>query len=197
MTATTATPRRTRRLLVPMATLLAAAGIAVASGAAFSTSTASTGLAASGTLRQINSNSVAFEKGNLKPGDTVTGSVTITNSGSLPGTFTLTEADVSEAATAFSPKSDVTLEIKQSGTVVSAVKTLGAAGSIPLGTFAAGEARTYDYTVTFASTAANSQQGKTARTTYTFSSVQGPAETFSSVTGGQTESPTAAQLSDN
>lgn len=135
----TATPRRSRRLLVPLATLVAAGGIVMASGATFATSTASTGLAASGTLTQVNSNSGAFSKSNLKPGDTVTGSVTITNKGSLPANFTLSETEVTDT---FSPKRDVKLKIVQGATTVSDA-TLGAAGTaLPLGTFAANEAST-------------------------------------------------------
>ena len=180
MTATTA-PRRSRRLLVPLATLVAAGGIVMASGATFATSTASTGLAASGTLTQVNSNSVAFAKSNLKPGDVVTGSVTITNKSSLPALFTLAEAEV---ANTFSPKSDLQLKITDgAGTVVSNT-TLGAAGTVPLGEFAPDASRTFTYTVTFAQTASNLQQGKSAETRYTFTSVQKTAETFNGTQSG-------------
>ncbi len=185
MTAT-ATPRRSRRLLVPLATLVAAGGIVMASGATFATSTASTGLAASGTLTQVNSNSVAFSKSNLKPGDTVTGSVTITNKSSLPAIFKLTEAEVGNT---FSPKADVTLKIVQGATstlpaTTVSDTTLGAAGAKALGTFGPDEVRTYTYTVTFAATANNLQQGKSAETKYTFDSVQTAAENFTGTQGG-------------
>ncbi len=186
MTATTA-PRRSRRLLVPLATLVAAGGIVMASGATFATSTASTGLAASGTLTQVNSNSVAFSKTNLKPGDVVTGSVTITNKSSLPAIFTLSETEI---ANTFAPKADVTLRIVQGATSTLPATdisstTLGAAGTaLPLGTFAANEVRTYTYTVTFAAGANNLQQGKAAETKYTFDSVQTAAETFTGTQGG-------------
>lgn len=174
MTATATAPRRSRRLLVPLATLVAAGGVVMASGATFATSTSSTGLAASGTLTQVNSSSVAFSKSNLKPGDVVTGTVTITNKSSLPATFTLKEEEVTNT---FSPKEDLTLKITEGATVVSDT-TLGAAGTKPLGTWTAGEARTFTYTVTFKQTASNLQQGKTAETRYTFTSVQTAAETF-------------------
>jgi spore coat-associated protein N len=180
MTATAA-PSRTRRVLVPLATLLAAAGIVVASGATFSTSTASTGLVASGVLQQTNSNSVAFSGENLKPGDVVEGTVTITNDGTLPAIFTLTE---SEDANSFFPTTDLTLEITEGETVVSKT-TLGAAGSKALGEFAVDESRTYAYRVTFLSSADNAQQNKRAETTYTFSSVQTAGETFSGTEGGK------------
>ena len=177
--ASVAAPAR-RRLLMPLATLVAAAGIAVASGATFSTSTASTGVVASGTLTQVNSNTVAFSKSNLKPGDVVTGTVKITNSGTLPAAFTLTEAEVTNT---FAPKSDVQLVITQNGAAISSAP-LGAAGAVDLGVFAAGEARDYGYTVTFSSGASNAQQGKGAETRYTFSSVQTEGESFTGTQGG-------------
>ena len=175
------TSKKTRALLLPMATLLAASGVAVASGATFNTTTASSGLVASGTLRQINSNSVAFSKENLKPGDTVTGTVQITNSGSLPAQFTMTEATVTNT---FSPASDVTLQVTdETGKTISS-GTLGSAGAVSLGTWAAGEKHTYTYKVTFSSAAANAQQSKRAETTYTFASVQTAAEDFVGTQGG-------------
>jgi spore coat-associated protein N len=199
MTAPAIASRRNRRVLVPLATLLAAAGIAVASGATFSTSTASTGLVASGTLKQVNSNSVAFSKENLKPGDVVKGSVTITNDGSLPGTFEIVE---SQQLNTFAPAGDVTLVIVEkkevagspvSTTITSASTTLGTMGTKQLGTYAAGESRTYDYTVTFSSAAANTQQGKRAETRYAFNSVQTAAETFEGTQGGsETRDPVTA-----
>jgi uncharacterized repeat protein (TIGR01451 family) len=175
------TSKKTRALLLPMATLLAATGVAVASGATFHATTASSGVVASGTLRQINSNSVAFSKDNLKPGDTVTGSVQITNNGTLPAQFTMTEAVVSDT---FAPASDVQLLITDDTGKTVSNTTLGAAGAVALGTYAAGEKHTYTYKVTFSSAATNAQQGKRAETTYSFASVQTAAEDFLSTQGG-------------
>ena len=180
MTATAAAPTRRRRLLVPLATLVAATGIAIASGATFTASTASTGLVASGTLAQVNSNTVAFTKDNLKPGDVVVGTVTITNSGSLPAEFTLTETQVENT---FAPKTDLTLSITEDGTEIYK-GTLGAAAPITLADFEAGEDRSYVYTVTFNAAATNAQQNKVARTTYTFDSVQTEAETHTPTQSG-------------
>lgn len=175
---------RTRRLLVPLATLVAAAGIVVASGATFSTSTASTASAASGVLKQTNSNSVAFTGVNLKPGDVVKGSVTITNSGTLPAVFTLTET---EGVNSFAPKSDLTVQITENGpagTRALPASTLGALPQQSLGEFAVGEQRTYAYVVTFNSGALNAQQNKSATTTYTFSSVQTAGQTYDGTQSG-------------
>ncbi len=176
----TATSRR-RRILVPLATLTAATGIAIASGATFSTSTASTGLVASGTLKQTNSNSVAFSKSNLKPGDTVSGTVTITNSGTLPSTYSLAETELENT---FATQSLLSLSVTDSaGNVVSSGE-LGATAPVVLGTFAVNESRTYTFKVTFSQDAPNAEQGKTARTSYAFTSVQTAAENFTATQGG-------------
>ena len=182
MTATTAAaPRRSRKLLVPLATLVAATGIAFASGASFTTATASTGLAASGTLTQTNSNSVAFTRENLKPGDVVTGSVTISNDGTLPAWFTITEREDSNT---FANKALLNLTISE-GTTVVYDGPLGAAGSKPIATpFAAKTSRTYLFTVKLSADAGNVEQGKRAATTYVFSSVQSAPTTFSGTQSG-------------
>lgn len=188
MTAATATaaPRRSRKLLVPLATLVAATGIAFASGANFTSATASNGLVASGTLSQINSHSVAFSRTNLKPGDVVTGKVTITNSGTLPAWFSITET---EGDNTFIDESLLTLAIKD-GTDTVYSGELGAAGTKPvLLPFLAGEARTFEFTVTLNALAGNAEQGKSAATSYAFNSVQSaPSTWLNTQNGGETSS---------
>ena len=104
---------------------------------------------------------------NLKPGDVRGGEVTITNTGSLAGTFRLMESNASDG---FGP-GDMTLKIDE----VSGQKTTnlysGDIGKVPaegigLGSFAAGEARTYRFTATFSKEAPNSDQGKVAKADY-------------------------------
>ena len=89
-----------RKAILPLATLLAAAAIAVGSGATFTSSSANTVSAVtSGTLTHTNSksNAAIFDLQNIKPGDTRTGDLTITNTGSLPAAFTLTEVSSTNA----------------------------------------------------------------------------------------------------
>ena len=93
-TTTAAAPTRSRGrlVIVPLAGLLVAAAVAVGSGADFVSNSVNTANAFStGTLSQQNSKAdkAIFDLANLKPGDTLNGSVTITNSGSLPALFTL------------------------------------------------------------------------------------------------------------
>ena len=174
MTATT-TASRSRRLLVPMATLLAAAAVATASGASFtSQSNNAASVYATGTLSQSNSapNAAIFTGTNLKPGDTITGQVTITNTGTLPADFTLTET----ATNGFTGDL-LSMTITQGGTTVYD-GTFGGAGAIDLPTFAAGEARTYSYTTQLAAAATNAQQGRSASASYVWDATQTPASTF-------------------
>lgn len=160
-----------RKVLVPLATLLAAGGIAVGSGATFTSSSSNVGSSyATGSLTQSNSNEDAaiFSGADLKPGDVETGTVTITNTGSLPATFKLTESAVVNGF-----DENLTMTVADAdGTVFSG--EFGELGTEDLGTgaWAAGEARTYTFTVTLAETAGNDYQGETAGATFTWNSTQ-------------------------
>lgn len=182
MNATTTAPRtnRSKKVLVPLATLLAAGAIAVGSGASFTSTTGNTiSAVTSGTLTQTNSKADAaiFNLTNIKPGDVVNGSVTLTNTGSLPAKFTLTETS---STNGFSGE-NLTLTIKDS-TTGTPVYT-GTFGGLEdgtknqLGTFASAEARTYVFTVTLDQAADNTQQGKTASASYSWDAVQLDGET--------------------
>lgn len=177
------TPTRSRkRLIVPLAGLLVAAAITVGSGADFVANSVNAANAFStGTLTQSNSKSgsAIFTAANLKPGDTLNGTVTITNSGSLPADFALTE----DALNGFVTKSNLALVITRSGEATSPVWSgtfgdLTAAGPLSLGTFAPGEARTYTFSTTLAPSATNAEQGKNATAKYTWNSTQTAADTI-------------------
>jgi spore coat-associated protein N len=174
-------PTRSRkRLLVPLAGLLVAAAITAGSGADFiSNSVNNANAYSTGTLTQTNSkaNSAIFSLDNLKPGDTVNGKVVITNSGSLASSFKLTE----DAVNGFATKSNLSLTITQAGSATpvwtGTFAALTAAGPLDLGTFAAGEAREYTFSVTLAQSAGNAEQGKTATASYTWNATQTAATT--------------------
>ena len=164
-----------RRSLATLVTVLAAGGVAVGSGADFTASTANAGNAiTSGTLTQSSSRgSAAVVTGaNLKPGDSTTGTVTITNTGSLAGTFTLSEL---AASTAFQAGS-LSLKVEDVTTAASPVTVYSgefqSAGTKALGSFAAGAARTYKFTVTLAQSAGNADQGKAASATFQWDATQ-------------------------
>jgi len=178
-TATAVRPRR-YRVLVPLAGLAAAAALAVGSGADFTSNSVNSANAYStGTLTQSNSKAGAavFNLPSAKPGDTVNGSVTITNSGSLPATFKLTET----ATNGFTTKSNLKLTITESGNATplwtGTFGELTTAGALDLGNFTAGQARTFVFSVTLAQSADNTEQGKTATATYSWDAVQTAAST--------------------
>lgn len=172
--------RNSRKLLVPLATLVAAGAIAVGSGATFTSTTGNTiSAATSGTLTHSNSKAdqAIFNLANMKPGDTLNGTLTLTNTGSLPAAFSLTEVSSANGFTG----SNLTLDIVDSTT--GATVYSGSFGGLadgaknPLGTWASGAAHAFKFTVKLSQDAPNADQGKTANAVYKWDSVQLDGET--------------------
>jgi hypothetical protein len=163
-----------RRALVALVTVFAATGVAVGSGASFTSHSANAANTfTSGTLLQTNSASGAavVTGANLKPGDVKTGDVTIKNTGTLAGDFKLTETNATNAFTSG------VLQVKVEDVTTAATKSVYSGdfeklGTVALGSFAAGEARTYRVTVTLAQSAVNADQGKTATADFEWDAVQ-------------------------
>ncbi len=94
--------KRPRRTLGALATVLAAAGLTVASGADFTAQSANpANTFSTGTLSMSNSadNAAVLTASDLRPGDTSSGTVDIANTGSLSGAFTLTKSSVTDSDT--------------------------------------------------------------------------------------------------
>jgi spore coat-associated protein N len=167
--------RRPGRTIAGLATVLAALGVAVGSGATFNAQTANpSNTFTSGTLSHTNSkNGVEIATGsNLKPGDVRTGETIITNTGSLAGTFQLSETPHSSSFAAGALRLKI-VEVNGAATRVIYDGDFAAMNTpVDLGSFAPNEARTYQYTVTLVGTADNSQQGKTATARYEWDEVQ-------------------------
>lgn len=163
---------RHRRIVAGLATTLAAVGVAVGSSASFSADSANpANTFTAGTLTHTNSKDGAIlTAGNLKPGDSQTGEVTITNTGTLPGTFTLKTTSVSGDLL---PKLSVVITDTTNGTDVY-TGALAQVGNRPLaGEFPAnGGSRTYRFKVTLAQDADNSFQGKSATAAFAWAEVQ-------------------------
>lgn len=164
-----------KKILVPLATLVAAGAVAIGSGATFTSTTANTiSSVTSGTLSHTNSKDgkAILSLTNIKPGDTVNGSLTITNTGSLASDFTLTETSSTNAF------SDNYLSLTITNTTTGATVYTGTFGGLvdgaktPLGTVAPGVANNYVFSVKLADDAPNSQQNKTATAAYQWDSVQ-------------------------
>jgi hypothetical protein len=145
-------------LLGALIAVLAAAAVAVGSGANFTSHSANpANTFSAGNLAQTNSQSGAvLSADKIKPGDSQNGTVTITNSGDIAGSFSLTKSNVVDTAGpnggTLSSKLDL---LVQDVTVAGSPTTLysgklGAMGAQSLGSFAAGAARTYKFTVSFA-----------------------------------------------
>lgn len=180
LTITPAVPARRRfRLLGSLATVAVAGTLAIGSGATFtsSSSNAASGYKA-GTLEQTNSkaDSAIFDAENLKPGDVVIGEVTITNSGTLPATYTLTQV---AAVNGFVDPTNLTFSV-QDVTTGSTVwsGTFGELTSVELGTWEAGEAHSFELVSQLKPTAGDDEQGMSASVELRWDGIQTEAETF-------------------
>lgn len=167
----TSTSTDRRKVLIPLATLLAAGAVVVGSGATFTSTSNHAVAVTSGTLRHTNdSNAVTLRAENLKPGDTATGTVTITNAGTLDSTLTLRET--SDSST-FLP-GDLLLEIKKGTTLVwgGSFGTLDSTTKLDLGALPVGASTTVTYTVSMPASAGNENQGKSASAGYEWVTTQ-------------------------
>jgi hypothetical protein len=168
--------RSPRRLLATLALLLAATGVAIGSGASFSSASVNpSNTFASGALTQSNDKDgkAVLTAANMKPGDTTSGTVTIKNTGTLGGSFTATESGVSSSYTTTKLKLAVTDVTGGTSTPVFS-GDLGGFGAKDLGAWKAGEAHTYKFVVTFpeTNTDQNTDQNKTASAAFSWTAVQ-------------------------
>jgi spore coat-associated protein N len=188
--------RRPRRTIAALATGLAAAGVAVGSGADFSAQSANpANTFTAGTLTMDNSRTGAaiFAPSDLKPGAPAqTGTVDIANTGSLPGVFSLSRDGLASTDTGaanptpFATKVNVTIVDcgafagdggapgcgdGDDSTVYNGTLSSESADHA-LGTFAAGEKRRYRFAAALAASAGNEYQGDSSSARYAWNSVQ-------------------------
>jgi hypothetical protein len=182
--------RHPRRTLATLATVLAAVGVTVASGADFTASSANpANTFSTGTLTMSNSsgNSAILSLSGMRPTDTTTGTVDIANTGSLSGTFSLTRGtpDDTNPTYPLSTKLDVVVDDcgayagstapacgdgddvnKYTGTLAQ----MGTAGHTisSLGSFAGGAKHRYQFRVTLDGTADNNYQGAGSTVAFTW-----------------------------
>jgi spore coat-associated protein N len=175
-----------RRTLAGLVTALVAVAVAVGSGAVFTAHSSSpSNLFTSGVLQHSNTKdgSAILTASKMKPTDSVNGTVTVTNTGNIPSTFTLAKSALNDTpgvnGGVLSDKLNVAITDKGTSQVVYNGK-LGAMPNEALGTWAAGEAHTYDYVVTFPdggtpasdTTGDNAYKGSAVSLSYDFSQVQ-------------------------
>lgn len=167
----TSTTSRSKKILAPLAVLLAAGALAVGSGATFTSASSSTiDSVTSGTL-EVDNNGIGFGDSleNLRPGDVRTGKLTLTNDGSLAADLTLTQV----APTNTFVNKALTLEVIETGASAPIYSgTFEALGSKPLGVLAAESSKEYQFTVKLAGNAGNENQNKNAKASFTWDAIQ-------------------------
>ncbi len=189
------TIKRPKRTLGALGIALAAAGVAVGSGADFSAQSANpANVFSAGSLTMSNSASGAaiFSPSNLKPGaPDQTGIVDIRNSGSLPGSFSLdkdsisvTDAGAPEDLKSMDKEIDLTITDCgqfQGGTppACSNGTTIyqGDLGDMPtesLGSYAAGDEHRYQFAAHLDGSADNTYQGDGVSARFVWNAVQQP-----------------------
>jgi spore coat-associated protein N len=141
------------KILIAIAALLIALVAVVGSGAYFTSVSSNPGnVFTAGVLTHDNSDAGAafMTIDDMVPGETRTGSVTLTNTGSVDGDLSLTQTSfVDTPGTNGGDLSDVlTIEITQGATVVY-TGPLSGMGTEGAGTLVAGVATQYDWAVTF------------------------------------------------
>ena len=161
------------KVLVPFVTMLAAGAVAVGSGATFTSQSTHTVSVTAGTLHHTNSrNGLALTVANIKPGDSLNGSLTITNDGNLDSTLALKPT---AASTSTFAAGALNLKIVETGVATPIYdgdfSALGAQ-NWDLGALNVGSVATLTYTVSMPSNAGDVNQGKTASAGFTYTTTQ-------------------------
>lgn len=160
-----------RKVLVPLATMLVAGAVAVGSGADFTSSSTHTTSVTAGTLHHTNSKQgLALTVTDIKPGDSQSGSLTITNDGSLDSTLSLQETTDSTSFVAGALK----LKITDGTTVVYDGDFGGLDNTVKnqLGSLPEGATKTITFTVSMPTSATDANQGATASAGYQYVTTQ-------------------------
>jgi spore coat-associated protein N len=163
-------------LAVVAVVTVAAVGGTFANFTATPTSIASNAFAAGSLVMTRSGSGAIFSATAMKIGDTATGSVTISNTGNLAGSYTLAGSGSGSAVLANQLTLKIYADADNSGSPVYD-GTLGGFSSVSLGTFAATTgSHTYYFHVSLPTTGAdatdNAFQGLSASETFTWSAVQ-------------------------
>jgi hypothetical protein len=127
------------------------------------------------------SSSALLTAGNMKPGDTATGTVDITNTGSLAGDFALKTANATDPAALLAQMDLVVLDCGAwtgvapdcvTGATTKYTGKVSALSNAALGNYAGGIKHRYKFTATLPAATADTFQGKTASVDFTWSATQ-------------------------
>ena len=184
--------KQPKRTLGALAVLVAATGVVVGSGANFTASAANPDNEfATGSLSIENSknNAAVLTASAMKPGGTATtGTVDIRNTGTLAGTFSLSRSAPVDSDSSNPLSAKLNLVVKDcgawtnpttQGTGVCAAgdptiytgTVAGMSSAQALGSFAANEKRTYEFTVQLDASATDAYQSDTSETIFTWNAV--------------------------
>lgn len=167
-----------RKVLVPFATMLAAGAVAVGSGATFTSQSAHTVSVTAGTLHHTNNkNGAALTVTNIKPGDSLSGTLTIKNDGNLDSTLALKPTAPASSSFATGALNLRIVSVTDATTPVTTTLYDGDFTAInaqtwDLGTLPVNKTTTVTYTVYMPSTAGDVNQGKTASAGFQYTSTQ-------------------------
>jgi hypothetical protein len=164
-----------RKVLVPLATLLVAGAVAIGSGATWTSTTESAVSVTSGDLMHTNNHDGAtLTVEDMKPGDTVTGTVEIENTGSLDAVLSFQESADSSSFAA----NGLNLVIEQDGVELFDGDFAAYENTVHnLGDLDSGDTTTFTFTVSMPADASNANQNKSAGATYTWVTTQKDAGT--------------------
>jgi len=114
---------------------------------------------------------------NMKPGSTATGTVTITNTGTLAGDYSLSEGSATVSPGGNPLCGDLTLSVTDDASTPNTVYS-GALNALPSTTLSASNpfaatngAHTFTFTVTLPSSSSSSDQGATCTASFTWTAV--------------------------
>lgn len=179
------TTTNSRKVLLPLATLVAAGAVAIGSGATFSSESTDSAISATaGDLVHSNDqDNATLTITNLKPGAVETGSLTITNTGSLDGKLKVVVGGITETDTLASA---LQLKIESSDLTAAAYdnnfEDADVAGGFDLGeldadpTLATPDTITVTFTVRMEADAGNEYQNAGALLDLTFTTTQTDAD---------------------
>lgn len=166
--------RNPRRLILALLLIAVAVGVAVFATATFTTSSANAGnLVASGTLSVDSGDSAILNAPNMVPGESRNGTVSVQNTGSVAGNFSLTTDNLRDTPPVPPFSAIVDLVIEDITTAGSPVEVydgkLDDLHTVALGNWPSNAEHDYKFTVTFPSRGSTiDNQYKGASTTLTF-----------------------------
>lgn len=166
------------KVLIPLATMLAAGAVAIGSGATFSSTSVHTATVTSGILHHTNDhNGVTLAIGNLQPGDTQTGSLVIKNDGTLDATASIAASAVNSTFTG----SNLNLKVVETTADATpqtvtlydgSFANVGTGLTTALGALPVGKSITVAYTVSLSSATTDVDQNKSAGARFTYVTTQ-------------------------